>query len=1050
VQYYSDKVQLDPDNVLTPDIKRQFQSLHTQYDEVFSTQFSGYNGSVGPFEAVVNMGPVQPPQRKGRVPQYARDKLLELQQKFDELEAIGVFKRPEDLGVTVEYLNPSFLVKKPSGGTRLVTAFADVGRYSKPQPSLMPDIDSTLRTIARWKYVIVSDLTSAFYQIPLSKESFKYCGVVTPFRGVRVYTRSAMGMPGSETALEELMCRILGDLLLEGVVAKLADDLYCGGDTQEDLLHNWEKVLQALFKSGMVLSAPKTVVAPKTTTILGWRWSQGQIQASPHRIATLSTCEPPTSVKGMRSFIGAYKVLARVIPRCTDILSPLDNVCAGRSSHEKITWTDDLRSTFTKAQKLLLSHKSITIPHPDDVLWIVTDGAVKNHGIGATLYATRNDKPRLAGFFSAKLRKHQVTWLPCEVEALGIAAAIKHYSPYIIQSRHKTCVLTDSKPCVQAFEKLCRGEFSASPRVTTFLSTASRYQTSIRHLAGSANVPSDFASRNAADCEDPNCQICAFICRTEDSVVRQITVQEVMSGGAKLPYTSRSAWLATQSECADLRRTHAHLLQGTRPSKKATNIRDVKRYLNVATIARDGVLVVKRDVPFSPTRECIIVPRQVLEGLLTALHIKLDHPSCHQLKTVFHRYFYALDMDRGIELITNSCHQCAALKRVPHTLTQQSTSDPPEAVGVAFAADVLKRERQLVLVVREYVTSYTVACAIDNERHTSIRDALIRLCIELRPMDGPIAVIRTDPAPGFVALVSDALLKRHRICIEVGRVKNINKNPVAEKAVQELEDELVRQQPDGGPATALTLSIAISRLNTRIRSRGLSSREMLIQRDQFTNIQLPVHDRQLIDEQHLSRVRNHPYSEKSKAPSKRPAISTSVDVGDLVYLYSDQSKLRARDRYLVVSVDGEWCNIRKFAGSQLRCSSYRVKLTECYKVPGGETPLYSLRKRDTDVSDEDGEAAPSAAPPPPPRIPEILSRPSYAEPSVPVDISACVSPPSAVHIHPIQDPAVCESVPTLDFVPCEETIAEDCIPVTHRRSTREKNPPKFLEDYDTS
>ena len=62
-----------------------------------------------------------------------------MQQKFDELEAQGVFKRPEDIGITVEYLNPSFLVTKPTGGHRLVTAFADVGRYSKPQPSLLPD-----------------------------------------------------------------------------------------------------------------------------------------------------------------------------------------------------------------------------------------------------------------------------------------------------------------------------------------------------------------------------------------------------------------------------------------------------------------------------------------------------------------------------------------------------------------------------------------------------------------------------------------------------------------------------------------------------------------------------------------------------------------------------------------------------------------------------------------------------------------------------------------------------------------------------------------------
>ena len=202
---YSSTVSVDPDKILPVGNRAEFSNLIHEYDDVFNRQITGYNDAVGKFHATVNMGHVLPPQRKGRVPQYSRDKLVELQQKFDELEAQGVFCRPEDVNVTAEYLNPSFLVKKPNGGFRLVTAFSDVGRYSKPQPSLMPDVDSTLHTIAQWKYIIKTDLTNAFYQIPLAKQSMKFCGVATPFRGVRVYTRCAMGMPGSETALEELM-----------------------------------------------------------------------------------------------------------------------------------------------------------------------------------------------------------------------------------------------------------------------------------------------------------------------------------------------------------------------------------------------------------------------------------------------------------------------------------------------------------------------------------------------------------------------------------------------------------------------------------------------------------------------------------------------------------------------------------------------------------------------------------------------------------------------------------------------------------------------------
>jgi len=158
--------------------------------------------------------------------------------------------------------------------------------------------------------------------------------------------------------------------------------------------------------------------------------------------------------------------------------------------------------------------------------------------------------------------------------------------------------------------------------------------------------------------------------------------------------------LTTQAECPDLRRTSAHLQQGTHPSKKLTNSRDVKRYLNVATIAKDGLLV-KRNKPLAPTCECNIVPRQVLKGLLTALHIQLSHPSSHQLKAVTKRYLYALDIDKGIDHVTQACHQCAALHQTLKMREEQSSSPLPDAVGVSFAADVIKCSRQLILVLRE-------------------------------------------------------------------------------------------------------------------------------------------------------------------------------------------------------------------------------------------------------------------------------------------------------------------------------------------------------------
>ena len=144
--------------------------------------------------------------------------------------------------------------------------------------------------------------------------------------------------------------------------------------------------------------------------------------------------------------------------------------------------------------------------------------------------------------------------------------------------------------------------------------------------------------------------------------------------------------------------------------------------------------------------------------------------------------------------------------------------------------------------------------------------------------------------------------------------------------------------------------MATANLNTRVRNRGLSAREMWPQRDQFTNTQIPFSDLQVVRQQHSLRLRNHPASERSKAPGCCPCPATRVQVGDLVYITSDGSKTNARNRYLVVSVDGLWCNVRTFSGSQLRSTSYRVKLSECYRVPDLTETTSNLSRRYSSAS----------------------------------------------------------------------------------------------------
>ena len=85
---YTSEIVVDPDKILSVEIRNKFIALHKKHNSVFDPNYKGYDHSFGRFEAVVNMGTVLPPQMKGKLPQYSRDKLALVQEHFNHLEKL--------------------------------------------------------------------------------------------------------------------------------------------------------------------------------------------------------------------------------------------------------------------------------------------------------------------------------------------------------------------------------------------------------------------------------------------------------------------------------------------------------------------------------------------------------------------------------------------------------------------------------------------------------------------------------------------------------------------------------------------------------------------------------------------------------------------------------------------------------------------------------------------------------------------------------------------------------------------------------------------------
>ena len=1054
------EIKVDPNHQLNEIWRLKFQELHEQKRTAFANEIGRYNDHSGKVRARVNIGSAKPPTRKVNIPNYCPKSMHELQDKFDQLEQEGVFARPEDVDVVVEHVSPSFLVKKSSGGHRLVTAFSSVGEYCKTLPTIMPTVESTLRIISGWKYLIKTDLRDAFYQIPLDQESRKWCATPTPFRGLRVYLVSAQGMPGSSETLEELMSTILGHKIQEGVVAKIADDLYVGGQDISELFESWSEVLDIMIQNGLVLKCGKTYICPTTTQILGWDWSNGTISASVHKISPLISCEEPKTVTALRSYVGAYKVFNRLVKGCARFVSDLDAATAGKQKTDSITWSDSLSSTFRKAQNALSKASKITLPRIQDQLTIVHDGS--QLGIGSILYLKRLNDIYLGGFFSAKLKAHQAKWLPCEIEALSIATSVSHYGPYIRQSTQKTQILTDNKPCVQAWSKMLRGQFSSSSRVATFMSILSEYAVEVQHISGSVNLPSDYQSRNPPECANSACQICKFVAESDDVVVKAVTVDDILSGRTKVPYANKQTWLMLQKECPDLRRVHSYLKTGVRPTAKNSRITDVKRYIQKVKINNDGMLVVAHSEPFLPPKDLIVVPQALLKGLLTSLHISLNHPTINQLSKVFSRDYFALRSVPAIKSVWENCSTCQSLKKIPSELHTQSSTDYPLAPTSSIAADVIRRYKQKILLLRDTFSSYTLTKIIPNEDHVTLKSNLIIMISSIRSNPKAEVTVRADNAPGFRPLKDDIELLKLGIIIDLGRVKNKNKNPVADKGILELTSELLRYCPEGGSVNESDLAIVTNTLNSRIRNRGLSAWEILFQRDTETSKQLDFVDTDLAAKQTEIRIDNQSSSARSKAKGGKASTPALVEIGSLVYIKHEGDKTRARDRYIITKVDGNMCTVMKLHKSKLQKKEYSVKLTEVFPVTS-TIHLSENYARGLDSSDDEE--------------PNVSSTEQLAAVSNIVDQSVFTQPEQRITTEPVVDDAVntinndtmntvdvYEDVEAMQYglsdVPTPEAEMNNVsapgpeVEMNNvsalSRPQRERKKPSYLEEYDCS
>ena len=910
-----------------PDVKDALKETHNKYKEVFNKDLtSGYNDFYGVHRCKLNWSSNERPvANKVRVPHYNHE-LQGLQQELmDDLTDQGVLIVPQEHDVMIQAVCPSFLQRKQRAkdkpqhmltkdDVRLLINFGPVNDKIKPIPSHVTKTEDILIKLGRWKELIIFDLYNGYFQIKMSKDSIPWLGVQTPFGGLRAISRSGQGLLGQAEEFDEVLAKVLKEELKEGICAKIVDDIYVGGKNQKEAKINYIRILSKLKNANLKISPTKTHIFPTTVDVLGWVWKRGGfLSPSPHRQCALTNVkqEDIKKVKDMRSWVGLYKTLHIATPHITTILEPFEIATGGKDSKDKFEWNHQLEQQFRLAKNHVKTMKTLYLPSPEDQLVLVTDGSKMTPGIGHILYAVVDGKRLPVRFHTLKLRNKCKKWAPCEIEALALAAGINKEFDLLRESKLPIIICPDNKPVHDAVNLINSGKFSTNARMTTFLANINRIPVISQHISGKAklNPIADLQSRAPSTCNTDVCTIHRFV---EESIEGVIDPGAKNSSITNDPYTNRVAWKTAQMKnpaCA-LAKT---LLSTGKPAPRAVGKHTGQHYNEVrficreAALSRDGLLVVhtKPDaLSGNISRERIIIPRPFVPALLYHLHNHSDHhPTRNQQKISFQRRFHTMDLDKHLDNLYGSCYKCSITQKLPKELIQHESKQVVNGPHTHFHADVIKRASQLIFTLKDHFSSLQDATLIDSEKAEDLKAALILLSSTMRSPN--LIQVTVDNAPGFSSLVKkeDKDLQLLKINLILTDEFNKNANAVIDKGCQELEEELLKLEPEGVKISQVILAKAILGLNQKMRRRGnISAYELHTARDITTGENLNLDDQKLRQNQLQAR--------EDKNAKTRTSVK-DVQVGDTVIALNKQDKHKAKDMFIVMAKEGNKVEVQK-------------------------------------------------------------------------------------------------------------------------------------------
>ncbi|GJX18565.1 reverse transcriptase domain-containing protein [Tanacetum coccineum] len=235
--------------------------------------------------------------------------------------------------------------------TRLVTGWRVCIDYRKLNDATrkdhfpLPFMDQMLERLARNEYYCFLDGFSGYFQIPIDPQDQEKTTFTCPY-GTFAYRRMPFGLCNAPGTFQRCMMAIFHDMI-EETMEVFMDDFSVFGDSFSSCLSHLDKMLKRCEDTNLVLNWEKCHFMVKEGIVLGHKISKSRIEVDREKVDVIAKLPPPTSVKGIRSFL-EFDVIIRdkkgAENLAADHLSRLENPHQSDPEKKEITETFPLET----------------------------------------------------------------------------------------------------------------------------------------------------------------------------------------------------------------------------------------------------------------------------------------------------------------------------------------------------------------------------------------------------------------------------------------------------------------------------------------------------------------------------------------------------------------------------------------------------------------------------------------------------------------------------------------------------------------------------------